>query len=100
MPRSHAKDCYSVPSTVLTGEQWGGPFGSYDQERKQRRQWVGSSFYILSLFHTAVTMPHSYPALSAEQKKELSDIALRIVAPGKGILAADESVGRWGPVVG
>lgn len=44
-------------------------------------------------------MPHSYPALSAEQKKELSDIALRIVAPGKGILAADESVGRWGPVV-
>lgn len=41
-------------------------------------------------------MPHSYPALSAEQKKELSDIALRIVAPGKGILAADESVGKWG----
>uniref|UniRef100_F7D3B6 Fructose-bisphosphate aldolase n=1 Tax=Callithrix jacchus TaxID=9483 RepID=F7D3B6_CALJA len=38
-------------------------------------------------------MPHSYPVLSAEQKKELSDIALRIVAPGKGILAADESVG-------
>nr|KAF6296148.1 hypothetical protein mMyoMyo1_009230 [Myotis myotis] len=38
-------------------------------------------------------MPHSHPALSAEQKKELSDIALRIVAPGKGILAADESVG-------
>ncbi|KAK2111510.1 hypothetical protein P7K49_011256 [Saguinus oedipus] len=32
-------------------------------------------------------------ALSAEQKKELSDIALQIVAPGKGILAADESVG-------
>lgn len=43
-------------------------------------------------------MPHLYPALSAEQKKELSDIALRIVAPGKGILAADESVGRWKPV--
>lgn len=43
-------------------------------------------------------MPHSYPALSAEQKKELSDIALRIVAPGKGILAADESVGRWVPM--
>uniref|UniRef100_A0A6I8MXF3 Fructose-bisphosphate aldolase n=1 Tax=Ornithorhynchus anatinus TaxID=9258 RepID=A0A6I8MXF3_ORNAN len=38
-------------------------------------------------------MPHQYPALTAEQKKELSDIALRIVAPGKGILAADESVG-------
>uniref|UniRef100_A0A674IZQ1 Fructose-bisphosphate aldolase n=1 Tax=Terrapene triunguis TaxID=2587831 RepID=A0A674IZQ1_9SAUR len=38
-------------------------------------------------------MTHQYPALSAEQKKELSDIALRIVAPGKGILAADESVG-------
>lgn len=39
-------------------------------------------------------MTHQYPALTAEQKKELSDIAQRIVAPGKGILAADESVGR------
>uniref|UniRef100_A0A287A1V5 Fructose-bisphosphate aldolase n=1 Tax=Sus scrofa TaxID=9823 RepID=A0A287A1V5_PIG len=39
------------------------------------------------------TMPHQYPALTPEQKKELSDIAHRIVAPGKGILAADESTG-------
>ncbi|KAG7267944.1 hypothetical protein CRUP_017010 [Coryphaenoides rupestris] len=38
-------------------------------------------------------MPHSYPFLSTEQKKELSDIAHKIVAPGKGILAADESTG-------
>ncbi|KTG32120.1 hypothetical protein cypCar_00007265 [Cyprinus carpio] len=38
-------------------------------------------------------MPHAYPFLSPEQKKELSDIAARIVAPGKGILAADESTG-------
>uniref|UniRef100_A0A286ZYX8 Fructose-bisphosphate aldolase n=1 Tax=Sus scrofa TaxID=9823 RepID=A0A286ZYX8_PIG len=38
-------------------------------------------------------MPHQYPALTPEQKKELSDIAHRIVAPGKGILAADESTG-------
>ncbi|KAG7470668.1 fructose-bisphosphate aldolase C-B-like [Megalops cyprinoides] len=38
-------------------------------------------------------MTHQYVALSAEQKKELQDIALRIVTPGKGILAADESVG-------
>uniref|UniRef100_A0A7N5ZVN1 Fructose-bisphosphate aldolase n=1 Tax=Anabas testudineus TaxID=64144 RepID=A0A7N5ZVN1_ANATE len=38
-------------------------------------------------------MTHQYPALTAEQKKELHDIALRIVAPGKGILAADESTG-------
>uniref|UniRef100_V9KW23 Fructose-bisphosphate aldolase n=1 Tax=Callorhinchus milii TaxID=7868 RepID=V9KW23_CALMI len=38
-------------------------------------------------------MPHQYPALTTEQKKELADIALRIVAPGKGILAADESTG-------
>lgn len=60
---------------------------------------MGSSFYTLSPFYRTVTMPYSYPALSAEQKKELCDIALRIVAPGKGILAADESVGRWGPVV-
>lgn len=39
-------------------------------------------------------MAHQFPALSAEQKKELSDIARRIVANGKGILAADESVGE------
>uniref|UniRef100_A0A8D0ER55 Fructose-bisphosphate aldolase n=1 Tax=Strix occidentalis caurina TaxID=311401 RepID=A0A8D0ER55_STROC len=32
-------------------------------------------------------------ALSPEQKKELAAIAQRIVAPGKGILAADESTG-------
>ncbi len=39
-------------------------------------------------------MPHAYPFLSPEQKKELSDIAHRIVATGKGILAADESTGK------
>ncbi|KAJ8250907.1 hypothetical protein GJAV_G00214630 [Gymnothorax javanicus] len=38
-------------------------------------------------------MPHAYPFLTPEQKKELSDIAHRVVAPGKGILAADESTG-------
>ena len=38
-------------------------------------------------------MPHQYPALTPEQKKELCDIAHRIVAPGKGILAADEPTG-------
>ncbi|XP_069802466.1 fructose-bisphosphate aldolase C isoform X2 [Dendropsophus ebraccatus] len=38
-------------------------------------------------------MTHQYPALSAEQKKELADIAQKIVGNGKGILAADESVG-------
>lgn len=38
-------------------------------------------------------MPYQYPALTPEQKKELCDIAHRIVAPGKGILAADESTG-------
>lgn len=41
-------------------------------------------------------MTHQYPALTPEQKKELSDIAQRIVAPGKGILAADESTGTMG----
>jgi len=35
----------------------------------------------------------AYPFLSTEQKKELSDIAKKIVAPGRGILAADESTG-------
>lgn len=38
-------------------------------------------------------MTHQFPSLSPEQKKELSDIAQRIVATGKGILAADESTG-------
>nr|XP_006111137.1 fructose-bisphosphate aldolase B [Pelodiscus sinensis] len=41
-------------------------------------------------------MTHPFPALTPEQKKALSDIAQRIVAPGKGILAADESVGTMG----
>uniref|UniRef100_A0A8C9R994 Fructose-bisphosphate aldolase n=1 Tax=Scleropages formosus TaxID=113540 RepID=A0A8C9R994_SCLFO len=44
-------------------------------------------------FTKCYMMTHQYPALSTEQKKELHDIAQRIVAPGKGILAADESVG-------
>lgn len=34
--------------------------------------------------------------LTAEQSKELADIANRIVAKGKGILAADESTGTIG----
>lgn len=38
-------------------------------------------------------MTHQFPSLSTEQKKMLSDIAKSIVAPGKGILAADESTG-------
>ncbi|XP_041931483.1 fructose-bisphosphate aldolase B [Alosa sapidissima] len=41
-------------------------------------------------------MTHQYPSLSPEQKKELASIAQRIVAPGKGILAADESTGTMG----
>lgn len=39
-------------------------------------------------------MTHQYPSLSPEQKQELASIAQRIVAPGKGILAADESTGK------
>uniref|UniRef100_A0AAY5KI44 Fructose-bisphosphate aldolase n=1 Tax=Esox lucius TaxID=8010 RepID=A0AAY5KI44_ESOLU len=41
-------------------------------------------------------MPHQYPALTTEQKKELQEIAERITTPGKGILAADESTGSMG----
>ncbi|KAJ0062082.1 hypothetical protein NL108_015274, partial [Boleophthalmus pectinirostris] len=44
-------------------------------------------------FFLIATMTHQYPALTPEQKRELQDIAQRIVAPGKGILAADESTG-------
>lgn len=39
-------------------------------------------------------MTHQFPSLSPEQKKQLSEIAQKIVAPGKGILAADESTGE------
>ncbi|KAI9526837.1 hypothetical protein NQZ68_035587 [Dissostichus eleginoides] len=38
-------------------------------------------------------MTHQSPTLSEAQKRELHETALRIVSPGKGILAADESVG-------
>ncbi|XP_035282266.1 fructose-bisphosphate aldolase B [Anguilla anguilla] len=41
-------------------------------------------------------MTYQFPSLSPEQKQELSSIAQHIVAPGKGILAADESVGTMG----
>uniref|UniRef100_W5LQW5 Fructose-bisphosphate aldolase n=1 Tax=Astyanax mexicanus TaxID=7994 RepID=W5LQW5_ASTMX len=41
-------------------------------------------------------MTHQFPTLTTEQKRELHEIALRIVSPGKGILAADESVGSMG----
>ncbi len=50
--------------------------------------------FVLDLtFLLPVKMPHAYPFLSPDQKKELSDIAQKIVASGKGILAADESTG-------
>ncbi|XP_063814522.1 fructose-bisphosphate aldolase B-like [Pseudophryne corroboree] len=41
-------------------------------------------------------MSHLFPALTSEQKKELSENAQRIVKDGRGILAADESVGTMG----
>ncbi|PWS23014.1 hypothetical protein DKP78_15380, partial [Enterococcus faecium] len=47
-------------------------------------------------FPTQLKMTHQYPSLSPEQKQELASIAQRIVAPGKGILAADESTGTMG----
>ena len=41
-------------------------------------------------------MPRFTPALTKDQEKELREIANAIVAPGKGILAADESTGTVG----
>ncbi|XP_058874431.1 fructose-bisphosphate aldolase B-like [Acipenser ruthenus] len=41
-------------------------------------------------------MTHQFTALTPEQKQELSSIAQRVVATGKGILAADESTGTMG----
>lgn len=40
-------------------------------------------------------MPAFAQYLTDQQKKELRDIANAIVAPGKGILAADESTGKF-----
>uniref|UniRef100_A0A3P9JE61 Fructose-bisphosphate aldolase n=2 Tax=Oryzias TaxID=8089 RepID=A0A3P9JE61_ORYLA len=39
------------------------------------------------------SMTLQFPTLSEVQKRDLRETALRIVSPGKGILAADESVG-------
>lgn len=41
-------------------------------------------------------MTHPFPPLTTEQKASLSSTAQRIVQKGKGILAADESVGTMG----
>ena len=43
----------------------------------------------------AANMPEFAHYLSKEQQDELRSIAQAIVAPGKGILAADESVGQF-----
>ncbi|GLT12962.1 hypothetical protein GCM10007928_51980 [Sulfitobacter porphyrae] len=67
---------------LLPGRPWDGP----------TKRWSLSASLTQESTATG-TMPHPYPALTPEQKKELSDIAHRIVAPGKGILAADESTG-------
>lgn len=85
--------------SLLVGVEGRGHLAHMNRRGSRGGRVGGVQHLYLSPFHRTVTMPHSYPALSAEQKKELSDIALRIVAPGKGILAADESVGRWGPAV-
>jgi len=41
-----------------------------------------------------MVLPSFAPYLSPEKEDELRQIAAAIVAPGKGILAADESVGE------
>lgn len=40
--------------------------------------------------------PTFYQYLTKEQENELAEIAKKIVTPGKGILAADESTGTIG----
>jgi len=40
-------------------------------------------------------MPQFCTYLSKEKQDELRQTAQAIVAPGKGILAADESTGQW-----
>ncbi|KAK2847455.1 hypothetical protein Q5P01_010454 [Channa striata] len=41
----------------------------------------------------SLRMTHQFPTLSEAQKRELHETALRIISKGRGILAADESVG-------
>ena len=101
------------------GESWGqeepqdlqGRSGTFAQTSRQGALLVGRQQgdrppltspppSVSSAQELTGTMPHQYPALTPEQKKELSDIAHRIVAPGKGILAADESTGVCGTPVG
>uniref|UniRef100_A0A8C1PQ35 Fructose-bisphosphate aldolase n=1 Tax=Cyprinus carpio TaxID=7962 RepID=A0A8C1PQ35_CYPCA len=53
-------------------------------------------FYPILRLCWTLRMTHQFPPLTTEQKKELHEIALRIVSPGKGILAADESIGSMG----
>merc|ERR1712212_523747 len=65
-------------------------------ERERERERGSTLIYCSSTSHKSDKMTHQFPSLSPEQKKELSDIAQRIVAPGKGILAADESTGTMG----
>ncbi|CAE1178261.1 ALDO [Acanthosepion pharaonis] len=57
-----------------------------------------SSFPAQSYFNCPINlnMPVFAPYLTPEQEAELKQIASAIVAPGKGILAADESTGSMG----
>lgn len=49
---------------------------------------------VLQVSTPSVIMPYFAPYLSQEKQLELAQIANAIVAPGKGILAADESTGE------
>jgi len=51
--------------------------------------------HFLLSFQLRATMPRFVPYLTKEQQDELRRIAKAIVAPGKGILAADESTGEF-----
>lgn len=78
--------CNDVADGSMT-KHWGRCWTIMQSTMKQNDVSCSLSFSL------SVTMTHQYPALTPEQKKELQDIAQRIVAPGKGILAADESTG-------
>merc|ERR1712212_991752 len=62
-------------------------------ERERERERGSTLIYCSSTSHKSDKMTHQFPSLSPEQKQELATIAQKIVAPGKGILAADESTG-------
>ena len=79
----------------VTGNIFSGSSG--DRAGRQGQTYSGPCFFGSSSFRSVVPLPcREMPYLTDEEKKALAATAQAIVAPGKGILAADESTGTIG----